>query len=71
MASHTDKVVVEYPIGHRRRREEGIPVMFKKFEGNASAHYPADKVKKMMDLFKDQNKLENTPVNELMDLFAV
>jgi 2-methylcitrate dehydratase len=68
--THTDKVIVEYPIGHRRRREEGIPVMFKKFEENASTHFSADKVKNMLAVFHDQKKLENMPVNELMDMFA-
>lgn len=68
--SHTDKVVVEYPIGHKRRREQGIPLMFKKFENSIADHYPEEVVKEMMALFNDQQKLENMPVNELMDLFA-
>ncbi len=68
--THTDKVVVEYPIGHHRRREEGIPLLFKKFEGNMATHYSPSVVKKMLTLFQDQQTLEKTPVNELMDLFA-
>lgn len=66
----TEKVVVEYPVGHRRRREEGIPLMFEKFENAASSHYTKEKVVKMLALFKDQAALENMPVNEFMDLFA-
>lgn len=69
--THTDKVVVEYPVGHRRRREEGIPLMFKKFEENALTLYSADKVQKMMSLFNDKDALENMPVNTFMDMFAV
>lgn len=67
--SHTEKVVVHYPIGHRRRREEGIPLLYKKFEKNVAQHYPADIVQKMLALFQHQHELENMPVNELMDLF--
>lgn len=68
--THTDKVTVEYPIGHRRRREEGIPVMFKKFEQSVAKHYSSEKVSELTALFRDQKTLENMPVNELMDKFA-
>ncbi len=69
--SKTDCVTVEYPIGHRRRREEGTPEMFKKFEGAVKDHYPASTVNNMLALFNSQSDLEHMPVNELMDLFAV
>jgi 2-methylcitrate dehydratase len=69
--SKTECVTVEYPIGHRRRREEGIPVMFKKFESAVSDHYPAATVKRMLELFNNQAALDDMPVNEFMDLFAV
>lgn len=68
--SHTDKVVVEYPIGHRRRREEGVPLLYQKFKNNIETLYTSQKVEKMMALFQDQAALEKMPVNELMDLFA-
>jgi 2-methylcitrate dehydratase len=68
--THTEKVVVEYPIGHRRRREESIPLLYKKFEENISTHYPAEKVHDMVALFHDHHTLENMPVNELMDMFS-
>lgn len=68
--SHTEKVIVEYPIGHRRRREEGIPLLFKKFEENIAKQYPANIKREMSALFHDQQRLEKTPVNELMDLFT-
>jgi 2-methylcitrate dehydratase len=68
--THTDKVTVEYPIGHRRRREEGIPLLFKKFENSMAGHYPAERVQQLVEVFKDQHKLESMGVNELMDLFA-
>ncbi|VVC76082.1 2-methylcitrate dehydratase [Aquicella siphonis] len=68
--THTDKVVVEYPVGHRRRREEGIPLMFSKFRENASKIYPSDKVEKMLALFDDKTRLEQMPVNEFMDMLV-
>lgn len=69
--THTDKVVVEYPVGHRRRREEGIPLMFDKFAENAATLYQPDKVQRMLSLFRDKQALENMPVNQFMDLFAL
>ncbi len=68
--SKTEKVTVEYPIGHRRRRDEGIPLLYKKFEENMAMHYPKDKVQEIVALFHDQHALEAMPVNELMDKFA-
>jgi len=68
--SSTEKVTVEYPIGHKRRREEGIPLLYKKFTANISKHYSSTQVKKMLALFQNQQKLEKMPVNKLMDMFA-
>jgi 2-methylcitrate dehydratase len=65
--SNTEKVVVEYPIGHHRRRKEGIPLLYKKFEENMTTLFPSKSVKELLDIFHDQQKLENMPVNELMD----
>lgn len=68
--THTDQITVEYPIGHKRRREEGIPVMLQKFENNLKTHYPAQKVAELTALFKT-NDLDHMPVHEFMDKFAV
>jgi 2-methylcitrate dehydratase len=68
--THTKQITVEYPIGHKRRREEGIPVMLKKFENNLKTHYPANKVAELTALFQSKD-LEKMPVNEFMDKFAV
>ncbi|MEI8364800.1 MAG: bifunctional 2-methylcitrate dehydratase/aconitate hydratase [Parachlamydiaceae bacterium] len=69
--SSTEKFIVEYPIGHRRRREEAIPLLFNKFENNLSTHYPKWKVNTLSTLFKDHHALCKLPVNELIDLFHV
>lgn len=68
--SSTEKVTVEYPIGHHRRREEGIPLLYKKFEENLLKHYPQHIVNELLVLFHDQEKLGNMPIHELMDIFA-
>ena len=69
--SSTDKVAVEYPIGHRRRREEGIPVLQQKFRHNLSTRFPQGRVNEIMELCGDQKTLEQTPVHEFMDLFVI
>ncbi|TAK74309.1 MAG: bifunctional 2-methylcitrate dehydratase/aconitate hydratase [Gammaproteobacteria bacterium] len=66
----TEKVMVEYPIGHRRRREEGIPLLYKKFEENMATHYPQERVREISALFHDQQALEKMAVNKLMDLLV-
>ncbi|GAA3978335.1 2-methylcitrate dehydratase [Allohahella marinimesophila] len=67
----TEKVEVEYPIGHRRRREQGIPLLEDKFRNNLATRFPAFRCEQIFDLCKDQSALENTPVNEFMDLFVI
>lgn len=69
--SKTEQVVVEYPIGHRRRRKEGIPLLEKKFLNNLATRFPAGRVEQIFALCKDQKQLEGTAVNEFMDLFVI
>lgn len=68
---HTDEVVVEYPIGHRRRRAEGIPLLLAKFETNLARRFPPKQQKAILDLCSNQERLEGTPVNEFVDLFVI
>lgn len=67
----TDNVDVEYPIGHRRRREEGIPILEEKFRRNLAVRFPAHRVAAITDLCLDQSRLEGTPVNEFMDMLVI
>jgi 2-methylcitrate dehydratase len=67
----TAKVEVEYPIGHRRRREEGIPVLERKFVRNLETRFPATQSAKIRELCTDQLMLEQMPVNEFMELFLI
>jgi 2-methylcitrate dehydratase len=67
----TDEVVVEYPIGHRRRRAEGIPLLEAKFRTNLLRRLPPKQAAAILALCKDQQRLEDTPVNEFVDLFVI
>lgn len=62
----TRKVEVEYPIGHRRRRKEAIPLLIDKFESNLLTRFPSDRAERIKSLCLDVEKFNNTPVNEFM-----
>jgi len=66
-----DEVAVEYPVGHARRRKEGIPLLIEKYKTNLARIYDADKQHKIAALCLDYDKLAATPVNEFMDLMAL
>ncbi len=66
--SSTDKIEVEYPLGHRRRRAEGIPLLEEKFQRNLATCFPAPKCADIFSLCRDQARLEATPVHEFMDM---
>ncbi|GGW79068.1 bifunctional 2-methylcitrate dehydratase/aconitate hydratase [Alteromonas halophila] len=67
----TDQVAVEYPIGHRRRREEGIPVLEEKFKRNLATRFPAQQASAIYSLCKDPSALQATPVNRFMDMLVI
>ena len=69
--SSTEKVAVEYPIGHRRRREEGIPVLVSKFEANLATRFPAQRTRQILEICEDADRLASTPVDEFVDLLAI
>ncbi len=66
--SSTEKVEVEYPIGHRRRREQGIPLLIEKFRNNLSTQFSDSRSKEILSLCDDQSTLENTSVIDFMNL---
>ena len=66
----TPRIAVEYPLGHRRRRQEGLPLLFEKFTANLRTQFPEDKACKLADLFQDHARLCAMPVNDLMELFV-
>ncbi len=69
--SSTEQIDVEFPIGHRRRRSEGIPLLEAKFDRNLKTRFPAKRVDQILSLCLDQNRLEATPVNEFVDLLVI
>ena len=67
----TPKVGVEYPIGHRRRRKDGIPLLEAKFRINLARRFAARQQQAILDLCGDAKALGSTPVHEFVDLFAL
>ena len=68
--SKFDEVVVEYPVGHARRRTEGIPLLIEKFKTNLARIYDKKQQDAIVELSLDYDKLAATPVNEYLDLLA-
>jgi 2-methylcitrate dehydratase len=68
--SSTDKVEVDYPIGHRRRRAEGIPVLEAKFLNALQSRFPKGQARRIYDLCQDEQALLATPLNRFIDLFT-
>jgi 2-methylcitrate dehydratase len=65
------EVVCEYPIGHKRRRAEGMPVLVEKFKTNLARRFPAQQQKAILDVCMDADRLARMPVSEFVDLFVV
>ena len=69
--THTPKVAVEYPIGHRRRRKDGIPLLELKFRKNLARRFPVKQQQAILAVCGDAKILEAMPVHEFVDLFVV
>ena len=65
------EIVVEYPIGHKRRRKEGMPVLVEKFKTNLARRFPVKQQKSILDLCLDSRKLAATPVHEFVDMMVI
>ena len=68
--SKIDEIAIEYPVGHKRRREEGIPLLIEKYRTNLARIFDKAQQEKIAGLTLDYEKLANTPVNELMEYFV-
>lgn len=66
-----DEVAVEYPIGHRRRRRDGIPLLEAKFRVNLARRFPPRQQNAILAASLDQKTLEAMPVNEYVDLYVI
>ena len=65
------EVVCEYPIGHKRRRKEGIPLLEDKFRINLARRFPSKQQQAILAVSLDQKALESMPVNEYVDLYVI
>ncbi len=65
------EIVVEYPIGHKRRRKEGMPVLVAKFKTNLARQFPPKQAAAILALCSDAKKLSATPVNEFVDMMVI
>ena len=59
------EVSIDFPVGHRKRRAEGIPLLVQKFEASVAAHYPPKQAEALKALFA-RPELDAMPVNEFM-----
>jgi len=69
--SKLDEVLVEYPIGHARRRQDGILLLVKKFKTNLARQFPEKQQQRILDASLDLATLEQMPVNEYLDLYVI
>jgi 2-methylcitrate dehydratase len=69
--SKLKEVVCEYPIGHKRRRSEGMPILVEKLKTNLARRFPDKQRKAILELCLDADRLARTPVNEFVDLFVI
>jgi 2-methylcitrate dehydratase len=68
--SRSERLEVEYPLGHRRRRAEALPLLLEKLERNLRSHLPADQSREVLDVALDHERLCATPVTTFMRMLA-
>ena len=69
--SSTPKIEVEYPVGHRRRRSEGIPLLLDKFKSSLASRLPAHRVENILNVCNDSARFEAMPVHEFIEHFVI
>jgi 2-methylcitrate dehydratase len=65
------EMLVEYPIGHKRRRNEGMPLLVEKFERNLARRFPEKQQRTILGLCLDAKQLAATRVHEFVDLMVI
>ena len=65
----TEKIEVEYPIGHRRRRKEGIPLLVEKFKAALARRFSGEHCHKILNLFENPEKLQALKVDQFVGHF--
>lgn len=66
--SCTPEIAIEYPIGHRRRRNEGIPLLMKKFTNSVNQHFPKEQAEKILALADNKKKFLKTSIHQWTNL---
>jgi len=69
--THTQRIAIDYPIGHCKRRAEGMPILVKKFETSVDAHYTSTQSQQIKSLFSDRKTLLEMTVDKLMDNLVI
>ncbi len=64
------EIVVEYPIGHKRRRKEGMPLLVEKFKTNLARRFAEKQREQILEVCLSPKQLEATPVHEFVDMMA-
>ena len=67
----TERIEVEYPLGHPKRRAEGLPLLVEKFERNLARCYAPKRQQAILNACADQRRLESLPVHEFVGMFAL
>lgn len=67
--SSTEKIEVEYPLGHRRRRQEALPLLWEKFKTHLDHRFPPERVATILETAQDRERLSGLPVNQFVELF--
>jgi 2-methylcitrate dehydratase len=62
---------VEYPIGHKRRRKEGMPLLIEKFKRNLARRFGEEQQRRILEASMDRERLEKMAVSEYVDLYVV
>jgi len=69
--TQTEEVVVEYPIGHRRRRAEAVPLLIEKFRRNLARRFPERQQRAIVEANQNPARLDRMPVHEYVDLYVM
>jgi 2-methylcitrate dehydratase len=67
--SQTERVAVHFPVGHRRRREEGLPLLRQKFAKAVEGYYNPDEIANLISLFGSPDRIDQMPADDFMAMF--
>jgi 2-methylcitrate dehydratase len=67
----SEKIEVNYPLGHKKRRNEAIPLLESKFKRNLSTKYESSLIVELLDLFRDKERIDKLPINSLIDRLVI